>query len=67
MQLTVNGETMSFSDSVSTIEDALRVLGVHPEHVVVECNQTLCRGSFSQNLLKDGDVLEVVHFMGGGL
>jgi thiamine biosynthesis protein ThiS len=50
-----------------TVADFLEQKGLHPNMVVVEHNgHILKRGQFTGVLINAGDVLEVVHFVGGG-
>jgi len=63
--LTVNGETRR--SSASSIADLVRELALKPEKVAVEHNGTIVpRSTLAETALADGDVLEIVHFVGGG-
>src|SRR5690606_1608433 len=63
--LTVNGETRR--SSASTIADLVRELSLKPEKVAVEHNGIIVpRSTLAETALADGDVLEIVHFVGGG-
>jgi thiazole synthase len=63
--LTVNGElrrTAATSVAVLVVE-----LGLKPEKVAVEHNGTIVpRSTLGEAMLAEGDVLEIVHFVGGG-
>jgi thiazole synthase len=63
--LTVNGEPRrSAAVSVAAL---VRELGLKPEKVAVEHNGTIVpRSTLDQAPLGEGDVLEIVHFVGGG-
>lgn len=64
--LTVNGDLMSLDDS-RTIGDLLGRLKISPQRVVVEHNGTIHRrGEGQETPLAAGDVIEIVHFVGGG-
>lgn len=66
ISLTVNGETHRTSSS-STIADLVRELSLKPDKVAVERNGTIVpRSTLEDAALKDGDRLEIVHFVGGG-
>jgi sulfur carrier protein len=66
MRLVVNGATKEFSDSL-TIRQLLESLELTAGPVAVEVNtQVVPRRNHPSHLLKDGDVVEVVHFVGGG-
>jgi thiazole synthase len=65
LNLTVNGEPRR--TSVATIADLVGELGLKPEKVAVEHNGTIApRSTLAEAALADGDVLEIVHFVGGG-
>ena len=63
----VNGETRSIPTSY-TLADLLGDLGVDPRMIVVERNREILRDRnvFDEVTLEDSDVLELVHFVGGG-
>ena len=63
--LTVNGETRR--TAASTIADLVRELELDPAKVAVEHNGTIApRSELERHELAEGDVLEIVHFVGGG-
>lgn len=65
ISLTVNGETRR--TAASTIADLVRELELDPAKVAVEHNGTIApRSELSEHTVADGDVLEIVHFVGGG-
>jgi thiazole synthase len=65
INLTVNGE--SRRTSAATIAALVVELGLKPEKVAVERNGTIVpRSTLGEAALGDGDVLEIVHFVGGG-
>lgn len=65
-QLTVNGEAMALAD-LATLGDLLASLEIAPQRVVVELNGVIHRrGDGLDNRLQAGDVIEIVHFVGGG-
>ena len=67
MKLTINGEDREFS-SISTISSLLDQLGMKAGRVAVELNRELIpRNRWAATELSDGDKLEIVHFVGGGL
>lgn len=64
--LTVNGEMRRIA-SGSSIADLVASLGLDPKKVAVERNAEIApRSTLADVLLADGDVLEIVHFVGGG-
>jgi len=63
--LTVNGERRE-APSGATVLELLRALGIRGR-VAVEHNGTVLRqADHAQTVLAEGDVLEVVTFVGGG-
>jgi len=66
LTLTVNGEPRRAAAGAS-IADLVRSLELDPLKVAVERNGEIApRSSLSEVALTDGDVLEIVHFVGGG-
>ncbi|HKW19328.1 MAG TPA: sulfur carrier protein ThiS [Terriglobales bacterium] len=67
MKLTINGEAREF-DSLTTLSDLIAQLGMKADRVAVELNRELVqRKSWGNTPVSDGDKLEIVHFVGGGL
>lgn len=65
-EVTVNGDVMPLPGS-TTIGALLERLGVKPARVVVELNGTIYRrGEGLDREVHAGDVVEIVHFVGGG-
>ena len=66
MRLNINGETKD-NISASTLKELLEELGIIPGRVAVEVNAAIVkRAEYDIFRLKDGDVLEIVNFVGGG-
>ena len=66
MKIKINGEEKEIADGLS-INSLLESLQIRPGRVVVERNRDIVpRDSFTVAVLADGDVLEIVHFVGGG-
>jgi len=66
MTLTINGETRTLS--AETLSALVDQLGMKPDRVAIELNREIVRrDDWPQTRLKDGDRLEIVHFVGGGL
>lgn len=65
--LTVNGEEKELPAG-STVADLLESHKLDPRLVVVEHNRTILRdrAALPTTALRDGDVIEIVHFVGGG-
>ena len=66
MRATVNGETIDLPDGL-TVSALLQHLGVRAERVAVERNGAVVRKArHGEEKLAQGDVLEIVTFVGGG-
>src|SRR5512133_1232394 len=66
LSLTVNGEPRR-APAGSSIADLVAGLELNPQKVAVERNgEIVPRSTLGQVMLADGDVLEIVHFVGGG-
>lgn len=66
LSLIVNGETRRTAPG-SSIADLVSSLGLDPAKVAVEHNGAIApRSSLAKVMLGNGDVLEIVHFVGGG-
>lgn len=66
LQLTVNGDPRSVPGP-ATLADLLAHLRLDARMVVVELNREIVRRQFlPDRQLKDGDTVELVHFVGGG-
>ena len=64
--LVVNGEPRRIASGAS-VADLVRTLDLAPEKVAVERNGAIiARSTLAEVILADGDVLEIVHFVGGG-
>ena len=66
MHVMVNGESRTVPDGTN-VAQLLETLQVAPERVVVEVNLTILkRAQLPGTILKAGDRVEIVHFIGGG-
>ena len=67
LELTVNGDPRTVAPGTSLAE-FLASLKLDPRMVVIEHNRTILRNreAYASLILMDGDVLEIVHFVGGG-
>ncbi len=65
MRLVINGEERELT--AATLDALIEELGMKGDRVAVELNREIVpRERWSANALKDGDRLEIVHFVGGG-
>jgi sulfur carrier protein len=70
MKLRINGEERDFSGSPAplTLAALVEILGMKADRVAVELNLDIVpRDRWAETALNDGDRLEIVHFVGGGL
>lgn len=66
MNLIINGKPKEYT-ATCTVADVLQELGISSDTVVVELNQSILQPeTFSEQLLKDEDKLEIIRFVGGG-
>jgi sulfur carrier protein len=66
MRLTVNGEARDVPDGV-TVQALLEHLKLEPGPVAVEVNREIVpRAEHPARALAGGDVIEIVHLVGGG-
>ena len=66
MLIALNGEAVETAEG-STIATLLTQLGIGRERVAVELNAAIVpKAGYEQQLLSDGDKIEIVHFVGGG-
>jgi sulfur carrier protein len=66
MKLKVNGEERDFPDGL-TVRGLVETLGLTDGPVAVELNREVVpRAEHPTTPLSDNDVLEIVHFVGGG-
>ena len=63
--VTINGKAENMAGK--TITEYLEIANYNPKTIAVECNEVIIsKADYSQTILQDGDVVEVVSFMGGG-
>jgi thiamine biosynthesis protein ThiS len=65
MRIKVNGQDRDLPDG-SDIHALLAAHQLTPDKVAVELNRRLVRGEKYGTLLKEGDEVEIVTFVGGG-
>jgi sulfur carrier protein len=67
MKLQINGDDRDFTAPL-TLSGLVEQLGMKQDRVAVELNRDIVpRDQWPQTTLSDGDRLEIVHFVGGGL
>lgn len=66
MQITVNGENREYTTGTS-LSEVLKSVDIDERYVAVELNRKIVpRTQFSEKLLMENDILEIVTFVGGG-
>jgi thiazole synthase len=67
LNLMINGEARTF-DGPLTVRSLLAALGLEPAKIAVERNREIVlRSAYDSTAIMDGDALEIVHFIGGGM
>ena len=66
MKITINGQEQSFLPI--TLAQLVEQLGMKQDRVAIELNRNIVpRTQWAETHLSEGDHLEIVHFVGGGL
>jgi len=66
MHLVINGERKELA-SLGNLSELVQSLQLKPDRIAVELNREIVpRANWETTDLRDGDSLEVVHFVGGG-
>ena len=66
VQVTVNDEPHVLPDG-ATVADLVTVLGLGGRRIAVELNRSVVpRAAYLSTTLHEGDIVEVIHFVGGG-
>ncbi|MGL4819606.1 MAG: sulfur carrier protein ThiS [Bacilli bacterium] len=67
MHVKVNGDSLSLSSETKNVTALLETLGVAHKLVIVEQNgQILMKSDWELAIVRENDVFEIVHFVGGG-
>ena len=67
MPITINGQINATVQPGLPLQAAITQLGLVPRVVVAELNRQIIPGEvFATTVLKDGDTLELLSFVGGG-
>ena len=65
--MTINGKETALPESLQTMEDILTYYDLDPQAVVVERNgEIVAREQLAAVDAEEGDMLEIVEFVGGG-
>ena len=66
MNVKLNGENHTFNDNI-TLENIIKELNITINSIVAEVNgQVITKEKFSNTVIKDNDVIELIKFVGGG-
>ena len=67
MRVTINGQIHDLDDDAKTIAHVVDHLGLRDRRVAVELNQSIIkRATYAEQQITNGDIIEIVHFVGGG-
>jgi thiamine biosynthesis protein ThiS len=67
VRIQINGEPREIPQSSLSLKELLDTLSLPPQRIAVELNKTMVpRSQWEKTTLKDGDQIEIVHFVGGG-
>ena len=70
MKIQINGQERVFPEAPHpfTLSALVEILGMKADRVAVELNRDIVpRDRWAETCLNEGDRLEVVHFVGGGI
>lgn len=66
MRVQVNGETREVPEKI-TLDELVRELSLAPERLAIELNREVVRrAAWPETEMREGDTIEIVHFVGGG-
>ena len=66
MKITCNGETKKITPD-TTLVSFIRDMNLNPDTVVAECDgRIIKRDEYDTLVLQDGNILELIRFVGGG-
>ena len=67
MQIQINGEEREFQKDSLSLDKLINELALAPQRIAVEVNKAIVRRiDWERTSLKDGDQVEIIHFVGGG-
>ncbi len=67
MQVQINGEFRELREG-QTLNELIAELALTPERLAIELNrQVVRRAQWTEIVLREGDRIEIVHFVGGGI
>jgi len=67
VNIRLNGKDYALTEETTTLHDLLQQLAIDGKIVIIEQNrQIIDRSRYSDTAVQPGDVIEIVHFVGGG-
>lgn len=67
MQVQLNGERREFLHQNLFLSELIQELSLAPQRIAVEVNKRIVRrDEWERTAIKEGDQIEIVHFVGGG-
>ncbi|RDB34445.1 sulfur carrier protein ThiS [Exiguobacterium sp. RIT594] len=67
MNIRLNGKDYALTEETTTLHDLLQHLAIDGKIVIIEQNrQIIDRSRYPDMTVQPGDVIEIVHFVGGG-
>jgi len=67
LQIQLNGENHELAETC-TLEELVHELSLTPQRVAIELNRSVMRRDlWAETILNEGDRVEIVHFVGGGV
>jgi sulfur carrier protein len=67
LQVQLNGERREFLPQHLLLSELIQELSLVPQRIAVEVNkQIVRRDEWERTEIKEGDQIEIVHFVGGG-
>jgi len=66
LRIQINGESREVNDQ-STVSDLVNEMSLPPARIAIELNgEVVRRNDWMNAMVREGDRLEIVHFVGGG-
>ncbi len=66
MQISLNGQNFELKDSTNLTE-LIALLGLEPKSLAIELNKEIAvKSVWEETYINEGDVIELVQFVGGG-
>lgn len=67
VRIKINGEPRDLPQGPITLKELVDILKLTPQRIAVEVNRTIVRrNDWEKTTLREGDQIEIVHFVGGG-